>query len=237
MNPRQITIGGIQIWVHGGQKYEQDVGTSKTIILGDEYHLSHFRNTPHQENVSTIVDLGANIGAFTLLARKTFPNARILAVEADPDNVEILKKNTENDPNIEVYGMAVLGDGCPSTVHLGQGSTNSGGSYVKEGNGEFNCPFIPDEYLEIPCISINQLLVENLVNYIDLIKIDVEGSEGEIISTLAKHDWPKRICWLRFEWHGKENLETIKRELSFTHELFIKESDSWNELGLGHRKI
>src|SRR5581483_3798807 len=47
--------------------------------------------------VRTIVDAGANIGDETIRFRFFHPNAMIIALEAEPDNFRLLKKNTAND--------------------------------------------------------------------------------------------------------------------------------------------
>ena len=193
-------------------------------------------NTPAQQNVKTIVDLGANIGVFSLLSRRVFPNAIVHAIEADPKNFEILKKNTENDSKIKIYNLAILGDNCPSEVTLARSSYNNGGSFIKEALPPDGYPFEVEETYSIQASSIHKFLIENWINYIDLMKIDVEGSERAIFSCLGHHDWFPKICWFRFEWHGRDLIDLIKNELKPTHEAAFIDEGHWNGLGIAHRR-
>ena len=85
----RTTIGDIAMWVRQGPQAAWDIGTSQAVITGDEYGLQPFLNSPLRHEVRTVVDIGANIGAFTLAARRMFPNARVIAIEPDPDNTEL----------------------------------------------------------------------------------------------------------------------------------------------------
>src|SRR6266404_4525011 len=41
----------------------------------------------------TIVDIGAHIGAFAVLAATLWPGCRLIACECDPENIVLLKRN------------------------------------------------------------------------------------------------------------------------------------------------
>src|SRR5262249_54020392 len=57
----------------------------------------------------TVVDVGAHIGAFSLLAAAAWPGARVLACEADPENCALLRENLAGRANVEVVAAAVVG--------------------------------------------------------------------------------------------------------------------------------
>jgi FkbM family methyltransferase len=62
--------------------------------------------------------------------------------------------------------------------------------------------------LEVPCIDLQSLLRENGLRRIDLLKIDIEGSEYEVLDDILDHRLPVRqIC---VEFHHS-NLPGIKR--------------------------
>ncbi|GIW83169.1 MAG: hypothetical protein KatS3mg105_4976 [Gemmatales bacterium] len=195
-----------------------------------------FRNSPQRETVTTVVDVGANIGAFTLAARRMFPQARVLAIEADPDNVELLRRNCAGDRQVTIAPLAVLGDGAPRRVHLCRHRLNSGGSYVQEVFQSKSTPFADRRPIEVDCRSIHDLLREHNVESIDVLKVDAEGSEVEIFTCLADHGWLARTRWIRFEWHGHESIPRLRELLSQTHEVSINEHGLWNALGIAHRK-
>ena len=232
----KTTIDGITMLVKGREQAAWDIGTSQAVITGDEYSLRPFANSPKRLEVRTVVDVGANIGAFTLAARRMFPNSRVIAIEPDPDNIHVLRSNCGDDEQVTICQTAVLNDGCPSTVHLCRHELNSGGSYVRELFQQKSAPFTDSSPIVVPCRSIHDLLVEMGVNVIDLLKVDAEGSEVEIFSCLADHGWLPKTCWIRFEWHGRESIPQLRRLLSPTHEVSIEEDGLWNALGIAHRK-
>ena len=232
----RTTIGDIAMWVRQGPQAAWDIGTSQAVITGDEYGLHPFLHSPLRHEVRTVVDIGANIGAFTLAARRMFPNARVIAVEPDPENNELLRRNCGDDSQVTICPTAVLNDGCPNTVHLCRHELNSGGSYVRELFYQKSAPFTDSDPIEVPCRPIHDLLVDLGVNVIDLLKVDAEGSEVDIFSCLAAHRWLPKTCWIRFEWHGRESIPHLRRLLSPTHEVSIEEDGLWNALGIAHRK-
>ena len=232
----RTTIGDIAMWVRQGPQAAWDIGTSQAVITGDEYALQPFHDSPLRLQVRTVVDIGANIGAFTLPARRVFPNARVIAIEPDPDNAALLRRNCGADPLVTICETAVLHDGCPKTVRLCRHELNSGGNYVGELFQRKSPPFADAAPIEVPCRSIHELLVELGVNAIDLLKVDTEGSEVEIFTCLAAHSWLPKICWIRFEWHGRESIPHLRRLLSPTHEVSIDQDGLWNALGIAHRK-
>lgn len=73
------------------------------IVIQDCYGLKNIKEP------KTILDIGGNLGVFSIFARNLFPNARIISIEAVYDTYISLKENTKNH-NIEVYNMA-FGDG------------------------------------------------------------------------------------------------------------------------------
>ena len=114
----KANIGDIEMWVRSGPKAAWDIGTSQAVISGDEYGLAPFLKSPLRYRVETVVDIGANIGAFTLTARRMFPQATILAIEPDPENAMVLRENCRGDDLITVCEMAVLGDAAPDLADV-----------------------------------------------------------------------------------------------------------------------
>lgn len=61
------------------------------LFLDDEYGLKKIKVPPE-----IIIDIGANIGLFSVLARYRFPNAKIQAFEPNERIFQFLIKNTHN---------------------------------------------------------------------------------------------------------------------------------------------
>lgn len=117
-----------------------------------------------------VYDLGSCIGDFAILA--AYRGARVYAFEPDKNNFNILVKNIEiNDmqDKITAYNMAI----GPMAGEFGFDNNfeNTGGYTMSENSS-----------LKVPVTTIAQVMRENNHTQIDLLKIDVEGSEYTIFS-------------------------------------------------------
>ena len=65
---------------------------TETIPQTDMYGIKLFP----LNSIKTILDLGANIGFYTVPFRYLQPNARIVAIEPDKENFAMLLKNVAN---------------------------------------------------------------------------------------------------------------------------------------------
>lgn len=118
-------------------------------------------------NQSVVVDVGANIGYYTLLAAKIAK--KVYAFEPDKDSFLILKKNVEENEltNVFLFNQAV-GD-KNEKVGLIINKENYGDSKVKVGN-------------EIDCVRLDEVIKEK----VDLVKIDVQGYEAKVVEGMKK---------------------------------------------------
>lgn len=120
-----------------------------------------------------IVDVGANIGFFTLYARQKMPNAKIFAIEADPYNYKILRENIRVNPiisNVHCFNFAVFGDEIRTSFFC---NTTSGWSSL------FPTPEAKE--IKVNTISFSKFCNNNNIKQIGFLKIDVEGAEYDII--------------------------------------------------------
>ena len=64
-------------------------------------------------NGDVIIDIGANVGLFSIKCSKLKPNAKIIALEPFPDNFRFLKQNliSFDISNVEILEMALSGSG------------------------------------------------------------------------------------------------------------------------------
>lgn len=141
--------------------------------------------------INILYDIGANVGGFCHLLMSKFPEARVYAWEPVKDNFNALK---ERCPTVTVFQKGIY-YGRTEARPLWS-STNVGGISIEQ--FDFVKPKKPrgDEILEL-----DELENFNLEKP-DLIKIDVEGAEGNIIehSSIFK-ECPNLII----EWHLTSN--------------------------------
>ena len=133
------------------------------------------------------VDVGANIGDFSIWAAKRGgPDTRVLAVEADPDNLPQLKRNLHRhrlDDAVHVAPVAAAAE--PGIVVLHQGH-QSGTSTISPSEVHTLEHLRPRGTVEIPAQTLDSLLEEVALPRVDVVKIDVEGAEEQVLAGAAK---------------------------------------------------
>lgn len=136
----------------------------------------------------TVLDLGANIGLFALsVIHALGPGTRIRAVEPDPANLALLRKNIEllgQQHTIEVYPCAAATRS--GTAQLVGGLTHSS-HLVRPGE-------CSDNSEQVPLMDAYELAAG-----CGLLKIDIEGSEWQLLSDPRLKDCDARAIAL--EWH------------------------------------
>lgn len=147
----------------------------------------------------TVVDVGANIGAFSLATLALRPAARISAYEASPTAAAMLRKNVNSNKangRIGVRHCAITGSQERSTV------------WLSEPDGDLcTSSFVPEvesgpaavRRIEVPALSLDAILSSHPGD-VDLLKIDVEGAEYEIIGGTSV-DQLRRIRQVVLEYH------------------------------------
>ena len=142
----------------------------------------------------TILDIGANVGAFSVWAVKRFPGAQIVAYEPHP---EMAMMYTENMRGREARRVAVVGKPLSSpTIFLADGPHNPGERTVRPVKGTHL-----ETGLEVPWIAAKDLPP------CDVLKIDAEGVEPEI---LANYPHLMKCTAVMLEWHSALHYRQIR---------------------------
>lgn len=137
-----------------------------------------------------IVDAGANIGLFSIFINHHYPEAQIVSVEPEDDNFEMLTRNTREKVKIKLIKAAVW----PYKTFV---------SLDDEGEGDwaFKANEASDTTLKlIPTVTISDILEQSGFDKIDILKIDIEGSERELFQ--QNYDsWLSRVNCIIIELH------------------------------------
>ena len=88
------------------------------VIHEDCYEMRDFFKS-NDKQIDYIIDIGANIGIFTLLSSVLFPKAKKILIEPNINNVELLMDNLYGFNNAVVYNVA-LGDGGKYKIQFDQ---------------------------------------------------------------------------------------------------------------------
>ena len=150
------------------------------IADGVTFYASHreiFRDEiyrfPATRPAPLIVDCGANCGVGVVYFKMLYPQARIVAVEADPQIYEILKGNVARRgyADVTLVNKAVAMGDKPVTFHR-EGSNAGRIHRMQSVRGECT----------VPVIGLDELLQEQ----VDFLKIDIEGAETEVIEACTR---------------------------------------------------
>lgn len=163
-----------------------DTSTYQELLLRNEYAL------PLPFTPSVIVDAGANIGMASIYYALSYPAARIIAIEAEQSNFEMLRRNVAPYPNVTPVHAALWNrDGFISVSDPDPSSGASGNwAFVThEGNGT-----------KVRAITVPTLMKEANVERIDLLKVDIEGAEKEVFESC---DWMDKVRALVVEFHDR----------------------------------
>lgn len=174
--PDKVRCAGRSIELH----HPDEVGIHNdflTCFIRDEYGLC--RQLPQ---LKTIVDIGANIGLFSVAARARYPSVTIHAYEPNPRSVAYLQANT-SELGITVYPEAV--GSREGRVFIEDSSDSNQARTSSSNNGN------------IVQVGLDTV-VERMGGTVDLIKIDCERAEWSMFEQAAP--W-QRIRNIRMEYH------------------------------------
>jgi FkbM family methyltransferase len=140
----------------------------------------------------TIVDAGANIGMASIYLTHKYPEAKIIAIEAEATNFAVLARNVRPYPAIiPIHAALWHRDG---EISVGKPTPASGagdkwGFVTHEGSG-----------IKVRAITMRTLTREMQMPSVDLLKVDIEGSEKEVFEGC---DWMDDITCLMIELHDR----------------------------------
>jgi FkbM family methyltransferase len=146
------------------------------LVLGGEYGNLDFTG-------KTVVDIGAHIGAFSVLAALRGAR-RVLAFEAWAENHALLVVNCEPFPVVECHHGAVWRSDAGAGVLRWKGAANpenTGGGSVLDCAAICGWALAATDSQEVNRIAFDEIIRE--AGTVDLLKIDAEGSEYPILLT------------------------------------------------------
>jgi len=138
-------------------------------------------------SAEVIVDAGANIGMTSLFYAIKFPHARIFAIEAEISNFDLLQKNVHSYPNITPIHAALWHS--EGNISVNSPPSESFGHWGFTVSGDLG---------NVRAITVQSLMREFGLDYIDLIKVNIEASEKEVFEAC---DWQDRVGSVVIELH------------------------------------
>jgi len=191
-------------------------GHYQAVVEDDEYRLKELAEG--DKEIEYIVDLGANVGMFSMHAQNIFPSAKILTCEPEPECMKYAKLNTDN--KLIYIEEAIIGDDRKEVTF--NVCKWAGNGHV-DGNFRWDL-FEPmgsklDHKIAVPASTLKDLIDKYNFPRIDLLKIDTEGMEGQILQ--AFKPYMSLVKHIRGEWHGDKEIPLIKDALKDTHDFYF----------------
>jgi FkbM family methyltransferase len=165
-------------------------GTSDLHCLGKVF-VDYEYMLPFEINPRLIVDAGANIGLATLYFSSKFPGAKIIAIEPEQSNYELLVRNCAGTTNVTLCRAAVWNS--DTSLQIANPKAEKWAFTVTPGT--FNGS-------GIKALTIPQILAQSGNDNIDILKLDIEGAERELFVDGCE-EWLTRVKIIIIELHDR----------------------------------
>ena len=150
-----------------------------------------------------IIDGGANVGYASILLANKYPEAVILAVEPDSENLKMAKENCRAYPNIRLIQGGIWSSDTYLTI---QNPADASWAFRVK-------PATQSSPGALRGLSLGTLLKESGFTTIDILKLDVEGAEEEIFSH-PDSEWLDHVNNLIIEVHGDSAHRAVMAAIS-----------------------
>jgi FkbM family methyltransferase len=174
------------------------------VTLGETTHECHWTLCPEGLDARSIVYSGGvgNDITFEHALVKQF-GCSVVMIDPSPTGLRTMSRPENRIPQFRFFPIALAGhDGSlnlATPIHSDEGSW-----YAQQGEtGRLN----------VPCIDLLTLMQQNHHQHIDFLKIDIEGSEYEVIEDILRRRIPVRQICVEFHHHiipGIKRTRTIR---------------------------
>jgi FkbM family methyltransferase len=158
--PSEKQFLGNTLYIHDMASYQLGL---EELFVGEIYNFTTNNPRPY------IIDCGANLGMSIIYFKKLYPQATIIAFEADDYIFSFLEKNMQSYKlkNVDVINKAVWKEECVKDFWVEGGA---GGRLESKKNG--------GKYNAVTCTRLKPYLQ---IRKVDFLKMDIEGAEYEVL--------------------------------------------------------
>lgn len=223
---RRITIQKI---LRKGLSFYEENGLLKFTVIAPEYVEVKNSNLslvlPHQDNgsyqsldecfgtmypkpeceIKYIIDAGAHIGFFSIANVCRLASCEeVIAIEPDPDNIELLKHNVSQIPGVRVVPGALSTSEYP--VQFERANSNTGHIAGSPGHSDTG------DTIHVESLSLLELLPATWNEEQTWIKLDIEGAEYGVFDDLLSSDFrPAAISAELHDYFGNSGKDIVQR--------------------------
>lgn len=172
-----------------------------------------------------IVDIGANYGVFSLYSQMFKPK-KVYSVEPIKSTFENMKKNLDGY-DVVCINKAISDENGVETFALT--NVNGNNFSLKNIDGYHPSEVINEELVETT--TIDQLISDYDIPYIDFLKVDCEGGELDLFQTINKDYLKNNINKIALEYHSMTIKETVI-EILTNNGFIIEDIVGFEDIGL-----
>lgn len=168
-----------------------DVQTYKQVFIDQEYDC--MTKTPPK----VIIDAGANIGLTSIYFANKYPDAKIIAIEPEQSNYDLLEENIALYPNIIPVHAALWNKN--EIINLIDPGLGKWGFMTELKNSSENQR--AKTCHDVMAITVDNIIQEHNLSKIDILKIDIEGAEREVFFDTSS--WIDKVDSIIIELHER----------------------------------
>ena len=173
LNPDDMFVSA-SIAVRGNMIFEEDVTKLLLMLLNEK---------------SNFVDVGANVGWFTLLGAKKAK--QVWAFEPEPANFSLLEKSVRKNglENVTLFPFCVSDSDGVVQLSISESSNRTTHSIVRN---------VGSRRIAVKSVALDSIFPASII---DVLKIDVEGAEPLVLLGAQRMIREKRIRNILMEWN------------------------------------
>lgn len=182
------------------RKGSSDEGVIAQVLKNSDYNFGRLQRGPELSalyrrlaasgKTPLIVDAGANIGASAVYFHHSFPEARLIAIEPERGNFDLLRANTERLPVECVQAALASSAGTFGVVDPGKGHWGYRTAAVAGAE---------ETVQTVTSVMLNDIYASHADMVPFIAKIDIEGGESDLFA--ANTEWVDRTPIIIIELH------------------------------------
>lgn len=188
-------MGLANTWVHDFGKFKMvldrtDTDISKQVERSGWYSDEAFEASLFEKYLKkgmTVLDLGGNIGFYTILARSLVgQEGRVFSFEPFPNNASLIRASIKENffTNVTVVEAAASDRVGKATLHLSPDACSE--HSLLDLNFQYNLEPQQNE-IEVQVLTVDEYFEKNVGDFkVDFIKMDIEGSESRALKGMQK---------------------------------------------------
>lgn len=168
--------GSTRVWAGWRRRLAIRNGSTDVDVFYQHFARNEILDISFGNDVSTVIDLGANIGVSVEAFRRLFPRARIIAVELEKQNAGICAANHLADKLVTILTGAIWS----TSGRVGVNDVGEGSWAYRAGAAE------PGDRDSVPAFTYREIREMHGIQTVDIMKMDIEGAEAEVLESSWK---------------------------------------------------